>query len=457
MTARPTEAASDTATTLAVGGERQVPIPDAIARDYILLGLRLDQHIPGLVDAYFGPADLKAQVDMGQLHLPARLADEADALLARLPTDVADPQRRDWLAAQLVALRTHASGLAGGELPYLDQVTQSFAWTPVRRDDAIFDAAAAELDDLLPGREPLADRLAAWDARFEIAVDRLPGVVDWLADRFRSTAANLFGLPTGEDLRVSLVTDKPWSGYNWYDGGLRSRVDINTDLPIRAADLVDTIAHEAYPGHHLEHAWKEADLVERQRRLEASVTFLNTPESLVSEGLAVLAVEFVAPPAQEVDLLVELFERAGLAIAANPGAAREAAERTVAMAGLRRRLAESRVNAALVRHADGASHDDTLAYLERVGRYPPRLAQKILEFIEQPLSRTYIFVYHEGEALLRRWLEVVPEERPARFERLLHEQLTPGAVLAELAAADAPPTTAASALTAAPAAPPAGT
>jgi hypothetical protein len=383
------------------------------------------------------------QVDMGQLHSPARLADEADALLALLPSDVADAQRRDWLAAQLVALRAHASGLAGGELPYLDLVTQSFAWTPVRRDDATFDAAAAELDDLLPGREPLADRLAAWDAPFEIAVDRLPGVVDWLVDRFRPTAANLFGLPNGEDLRVSLVTDKPWSGYNWYDGGLRSRVDINTDLPIRAADLVDTIAHETYPGHHLEHAWKEADLVERQRRLEASIVFLNTPESLISEGLAVLGVEFAAPPADQADLLVELFERAGLVIAASPGAARDAAKRTVAMAGLRRRLAESRVNAALIRHADGASHDETLAYLQRVGRYPPRLAQKILEFVEQPLSRTYIFVYHEGEALLRRWLEIVPaEERPARFGRLLHEQLTPSAIVAELAAADAPPTAA---------------
>ena len=76
------------------------------------------------------------------------------------------------------------------------------------------------------------------------------------------------------------------------------------------------------------------------------------------------------------------------------------------------------------------------SYLERVGRYPPRLAQKILGFIEHPLSRTYVFVYEEGEALLRRWLEIVPTaERPARFGRLLHEQLTPAAVAAELAGA----------------------
>jgi hypothetical protein len=99
----------------------------------------------------------------------------------------------------------------------------------------------------------------------------------------------------------------------------------------------------------------------------------------------------------------------------------------------RRRLAETRVNAALMRHADGASHDEVLAYLERVGRFAPVLAAKRLEFIEHPLWRTYVFVYHEGEALLRRWLDAVtPGERPARFGRLLREELTPGAIAAEI-------------------------
>jgi hypothetical protein len=433
-----TDGAREAHTTLAAGGERQVPAPDDVARDYILLGLRLDQHIPGLVDGYFGPADLKAQVDIEQLRSPARLAEDADALLARLPDEVTDAQRRDWLAAQLVAMRTHAAGLAGEDLPYVELVERTYAWSPVRRDEAMFDTAAAELDAILPGTEPLIDRLEAWDARFEVPLDRLPGVVDWLVGLFRARAADLFGLPEGEDLRVGLVSKKPWSGYNWYDGGLRSRVDINTDLPARAANLLGLIPHETYPGHHLEHAWKEDDLVNRQRRLEASILILHAPEALISEGLAELGLDFASPSHQVADLLVELYARAGLAIAADAVAAREAAERTVAIARPRELLSEARVNAALMRHADGASHDETLAYLQRVGRNPRRLAEKRLEFIEAPLSRTYVFVYHEGQALLRRWVEVVPvEERPARFGRLLHEQLTPMAIAAELAAAPA--------------------
>ena len=413
----------------AVGGTRTVPAPDPVARDYILLALRLDQHIPGLVDGYFGPADLKATVDMEQLRSPARLRDDATALRDRLAAEVADPDRRAWLDAQLVALETQAGGLAGETLPYLDYVTRCFAYTPPRYPDEQFEAAAARIAELLPGDAPLAERLEAWDARFVVPVDRLPGVVEWLVARFRDQAAADFGLPDGEDLRVSLVTGQPWSAYNWFDGGRRSRVDVNTDLPVRASDLIGTIAHETYPGHHLEHAWKEADLVDTQGRLESSILLINTPECLISEGLADLGVRFASPPQGRVDLLVEIYERAGLSFAADPAATREAAEVSVALAVERERLGVISGNAAILRHADGRSHDEVVAYLREVGRYPMARAEKSLQFIEDPLWRTYVFVYAEGEALLRRWLEEVAEpERAARFGRLLHEQLTPAAV-----------------------------
>jgi hypothetical protein len=412
----------------AVGGTRTVPAPDPVARDYILLGLRLDQRIPGLVDGYFGPADLKAQADMEQPRTPTGLRDDARSLRARLATEVADPGRRAWLEAQLVALETQAAALAGEELPYLEHVARCFSFSPPRRPDAEFEAAAARIDELLPGPAPLADRLEAWDRRFEVATDRLPGVIDGLVARFRARAADLFGLPDGEDLRVSLVQGQPWSGYNWYDGGRRSRVDINTDLPVRVPDLISTVAHETYPGHHLEHAWKEADLVDAQCHLEASILLINTPECLISEGLADLGRSFAVADDEAVDLLVETFERAGLSLAAGP-AARDAAERVVALAPARAALSAIRGNAAILRHADGHSHEEVRDYLMTVGRVPASAVEKRLEFIEHPLWRTYVFVYAEGEALLRRWVDAVPAgERAARFGRLLHEPLTPSAV-----------------------------
>ena len=420
-----------TASVAAVGGTRLVPEPDPIARDYLFLGLRLEQHIPGFVDGYYGPAAIKAAVDMEQLRPPARLRDDAGDLRGRLATEVAEPDRRAWLDAQLVAMETHAASLAGETLPYLDHVARCFSYAPPRWPDAEFEAAAATVDALLPGDGPLGDRLAALDQRLEVPTDRVAALVDWLTERARSMAARTFGLPEGEDLRIGLVTGQPWGAYNWFLGGRRSRIDVNTDLPVRASGLPSLVAHEGYPGHHLEHAWKEADLVDRQGRMESSILLINTPECLISEGLADLGYRFAVAPDERVDLFAELFERAGLAFAADPAVARETAELTHALEGPRRTMGAIGGNAAIKRHADGASHDEVLAYLVDVGRATPDRAAKRLEFIEHPLWRTYVFVYAEGEALLERWLDAVPErERAARFGRLLHEQLTPGAVTA---------------------------
>ncbi len=77
---------------------------------------------------------------------------------------------------------------------------------PPRHDDADLREALGELDALLPGEGPRKERLVAWDRRLEIPVDRLPGVIDWLVERFRDRARRDFGLPDGEDLRVSIVT-----------------------------------------------------------------------------------------------------------------------------------------------------------------------------------------------------------------------------------------------------------
>jgi hypothetical protein len=423
------------ARTPAVGGERDVRVPDPVARDYLLLSLRLDQHIAGLVDGYFGPADLRNLVDAEQPRSPARLADDAAALRARLPAEVEEPDRRRWLDVQLVALQAQARTLEGRGLPYLEHVTACFDYRPTRTPEAVFDAASAELDALLPGPGPLASRIAAWDDRHTVPADRVQSVVDALLPDFRRRAAALFGLPPGEGLAVSLVRNEPWSGYNWYDGGLRSRVDLNLDLPVRVADLLSVLPHETYPGHHLEHAWHETHLVDDLGRMEASVLCINAPECLLSEGLADLGRRFAVPPEDEAAMLTEVFRLAGLATAGEAAGARDAADRQVAISRALAAVRGVAGNAALMLHADGAPRAEVLAYLERRLLSTPERAAKRLEFISHPLWRTYVFVYFEGERLLQRWLEMVPAaEQPARFRRLLLEQLTPSAIVEEIGA-----------------------
>ena len=138
-------------------------------------------------------------------------------------------------------------------------------------------------------------------------------------------------------------------------------------------------------------------------------------------------------PDERPALLDEVFALAGIPQGADPEQRREVAARAAALMEPRKTLRTSRLNAALMLHADGATRAEALDYLVWAGRYPPDVAEKRLEFVEHPLWRTYVFVYSEGEALLRRWVEAVPEaDRPGRFARLLHEQLTPGTIRSEL-------------------------
>ena len=417
------------------------PAPDDFARDYILLALRLERLIPGLIDAYFGPADLRAQVDAEPLPTAYRLRETASSLHARLVRgEVQEPDRRRWLEAQMVALEAQSLDLTGDPLSYTDFVACCFDLAPERRNEASFDSAADELSRILPpgsdGTESIADRLASWDERFVIATDRLPAVVPWLLQILRSRTDGLFGLPPDEQIEFDFVTGKPWSAYNWYQGQYRSRVEVNTDLPMRAADLVHLLAHEAYAGHHTEHAWKERRLVMDQGRLEASISLINTPECLISEGLANLSERFVAPDDQYPELLTELYGRAGLPIAADPAAAREAADLQVRIRRVSSSLRAVAGNAAFMLHADGVPRDEVAAYLRRYLLTSPERAEKRLSFIEHPQWRLYVFVYFEGERLLRRWFELgATSDHANRFGRIMREQLTPGSIAAEAGAA----------------------
>ena len=411
------------------------PTPDPIARDYLLLALRLDRLLPGTVDGYFGPPDLRATVASEPVAPPAKLADDAADLRDRVGAEVRLRDRRQWLELQLTALEAQARVAAGTPMPYLDLVRRCFAHLPLRRPPERFEDAAARLDLFLPGSGPLDARLAAEDAAWTVPPERVAAVMDVLVPRFRDRAAALFGLPAGEHLEVSLVRDRPWTGYNWYDGGYRSRVEINLDLPLRLPGLLGVAAHETYPGHHLEHATKEQVLVGELGRAEASVLLINTPECLVSEGLANVGKEFAVPLHEQDALLLELAPVAGVPLASDPAALREAATRHSEIADLRAVLDEARVNAAMMLHEDGRPRDEVLEFLVEVGRFAPDTAAKRLQFIEHPLWRTYVFVYSEGEALLRRWLDEVPDEaRAGRFRRLLRESLTPPDIEAEITA-----------------------
>jgi hypothetical protein len=385
---------------------------------YLELGLRLGRHLEGMVDAYYGPEALAARVhDEPRRELAALVAD-ARSLVADLDGGEGDldPQRRVWLRSQTAGLHAAARKLGGEAFTYVDEVQQCYGVRPEFVDHDVLAAAHRRLDAVLSGSGSVAERYESWRSAHRMSPDQLTAAVHTLADAFRERTAASFGLPEGEHVSFELVTDQPWSGFNYYEGGLSSRVAINTDLPVSSTSIGHLVAHEAYPGHHTEHCRKEVGLVRRRRQLEESIFLVGTPQCLMAEGLADLALEALLGD----DLHPVMGELLGpLGIRYDPD---EVAE----VAAASEDLGAARSNAALILHDRGGSTDDAVDELVHWGLQPEDRARKSLSFLIHPTWRAYIFCYTLGLPRCRAFVG----GDPRRFERLLDEQLIPADLVA---------------------------
>ena len=382
---------------------------------YIELGLRLGRHVDGFVDAYYGPPAVAARVEREAPMAPAALVAEAGRLVSDLDAGDGETElgadRRRWLRAQVVGLHTSARKLSGDQIAYVDEVEQCYGVRPHRHDEAEFEAAHRRLDEVLPGSGPLAERYTTWREGLAIAPDKLRAVIDSLAEDFRERTAHLFGLPEGERVEWELVTNQPWSGFNYYQGGLSSRVAINTDLPVLSPTIAHLVAHEAYPGHHTEHTRKEVGLVRDRGHQEETIFLVGTPQCLLAEGLADLGLEILLGPRPE-PVVAQHLRPLGVPYDAEVVA-------TVAEAG--EALNHVRGNVAFLLHEEGAGADEAIAYAEHWGLVNRDRAEKMLQFLTDETWRTYITCYLEGLPLCRSFAA----GDPARFGRLLDEQLLP--------------------------------
>jgi hypothetical protein len=226
-------------------------------------------------------------------------------------------------------------------------------------------------------------------------------------------------------LTLHLVEQQPWSAYNWYLGDYRSRIDINTDLPLRANSAVPLLAHEAYAGHHTEHALKEQRLYRQQGRAEHAVQLLLAPECVLSEGIADSARQIIFDDDDLAAFLRdEIYPLAGL-----PDLDVDQ-QQQIGQASEALRWVSG--NAALLLHRDGRPPDEVQRYIEQHGLSTTREAAQSMKFIQNPLFRSYIFNYAMGKALLAPLLE--GPDRTANFARLLSEPFTPTQVREWLAA-----------------------
>ena len=275
-----------------------------IAEEYVKLSLEIGQYEPGYIDAYYGPAawgeeHANADRDLDQLSQDAQKLFDTLKSLDSSTFDPMEKLRQTFLMKQLTAALTRIRMIKGETFTFDEETALLYDAVSPKGDMAAWDAVLAELDALIPKKSEadgdFPTRFAAFREQFIIPKDKLAEVFKASIAGCRAATAAYLDLPEGESFTFEFVTDKTWSGYNWYQGGANSLIQVNTDFPIYIERAVDLGCHEGYPGHHVFNAMLEEHLVKKRGWVEFSVYPLFSAQSLLAEGTANYGIEMAFP------------------------------------------------------------------------------------------------------------------------------------------------------------------
>jgi hypothetical protein len=391
-----------------------------LAERYVKLVLAMGQHDSDYVDAYYGPEAWRAEAEGRQLTLE-QIGFEAGALITELDRTPPAPDSEElvqlrhlYLRRQLDALQARVRMLGGWSLAFDDESSALYDAVAPRHPESHFQDALTRLARALPGQGTLGDRYSAFRADFVIPEDRLDQVFEAaIAECRRRTLAHVT-LPANETFAVEFVTDKSWSGYNWYQGNFRSLIQVNTDLPISIDRAIDLACHEGYPGHHVYNVLLEQHLVRERGWPEFSVYALFSPQSLIAEGTANYGIEVAFPSEERLAFEQDvLFPAAGL----DPSRATEY-DQVQALVGLLDYAGNEAARQYLNGKIDRAAAAD---WLTRYAMMAPERAEQRTRFFDQ--YRSYVINYNLGKDLVAAYIDTrsggLSERRWEAFAGLL--------------------------------------
>ena len=397
-----------------------------ISRDYVRLVLALGVHDTDYVDAYYGAPEVRAEVQQHPLPL-SEIGIRARALLEcirHMPAhgDELEQLRHQYLGTQISSLGARAR-IVGGERLSFDEESQALYDTVAPAfPESHFQQVLDALDRRFPGKGALVDRYDAWRQSFIVPRAKLDTVFTAAIDACRAATNAHVRLPAHERFTVEYVTNKTWSGYNWYQGGFRSLIQVNTDLPIYIDRAIDLAAHEGYPGHHVYNTLLEQHLVNERGWNEFTVYALFSPQSVIAEGTATYGIEVAFTGSERAAFERErLFPLAGL----DPARADEYYE----VQALVDKLSYAGNEAArwyLDGEIDAAA---ATAWLEQYALMAHERAAQRIRFFDQ--YRSYVINYTVGRDLVRQYIESRggtadrPERRWQEFQQLLSSPRLP--------------------------------
>ncbi len=400
-----------------------------IAERYVKVILKAGQFDPDYVDAYYGPDKWKPDssfhadsVSLKQLDAETNALLDSMESLGKYNADELQTLRFGFLYKQMLALKTKIFMLEGGHLPFDQEAKALYDAQAPHFTEEHFQNIIDELDKMLPGKGNVTDRFEQFRSQFIIPKDKLDNVFTAAINECRRRTLDHIQLPSDENFKVEYVTDKPWSGYNWYKGNSYSVIQVNTDLPTYIDRAVDLAAHEGYPGHHVYNTLLEKNLVRQRGWAEFTVYPLFSPQSLIAEGTANFGIEIAFPGESRIKFEKEvLFPIAGLdsSQADEYYRALELVDK-LSYAG----------NEAARNYLNGDwDKESTVKWMQKYELVTKARAEKSITFIDK--YRSYLINYNLGKDIVKNYVEKNggtkdnPSKRWEICEKLISTPQTP--------------------------------
>ncbi len=403
---------------------------EQLASQYVRLALVIGQYDEPFVDAYYGPDSLKPNVPPSAvfpkdslLNAVRILQGEADRI-AKVDSTASIGHRAGWLSDQLKSFDRRIR-IFSDEFALFDEESRDlFGVSAPVFNEHYYQMLVAELDSVLPGEGTVPERFQKLANRFIIPKEKLETVFRAAIAECRKRTLAHYTLPENEDFKLEFVTNKSWSGYNWYKGNYQSVIQINTDINIFIDRAIDVGSHESYPGHHVYNMLLEKNLYRDQGLVEISVYPLYSPQSLIAEGSANYGIDVVFPGndkvtfAKEVLLPLAGLDTTGIALYFQALATKGK------LNYVRNDIGRQLLSGAM-------TEEEALRWLQDYGLYNYESAVKGISFIRS--QRSYVINYNYGMDLVKEWVENQSGQDPAArwkvFETLLSGQIRIGDIV----------------------------
>ncbi|MHA2003355.1 MAG: hypothetical protein ACW975_06550 [Candidatus Thorarchaeota archaeon] len=336
-----------------------------------------------IVDAYYGPPEL-APARQAKDRAPEAILHELSEIADLIEDEINQPLRLKYLVTELHSFQSVIKWMTGEDMSYAEIVENVFGIKPTRFSENEVEEAMKNVEAAFSGYpgSDTRDRVERFNLDGQMQGEEAKNYIEGELQQKAKDVGNLFQIKvydlmnatvTDNGIEYKGVTNKPWGGYNYYQGNYRSINEFNVDRPFSRHGLAAVIYHEYE--HHVSNLWREKAYRENDWT-DLSIVPL-TGRCVISEGTADTAMDFL-----------------------DVGEGTDDSLRIRALSNLSRMCG---MNAALMLNHEHASDDDVVAYLvERTFAKEERIRPS-LEFM-QPKTKEgkpnlwapYIFNYLTG-------------------------------------------------------------